>query len=202
MQPIALLIRQNFIVVKSGCYMTLGPAPDGEPRTLEGVPEDVMEESEEELEVAPELVPEVAQEEAPAEGAMIFARTAAAPPPPRGARAPLSSVPRTAVKLGASTGAEMEVVLGHPTPYASGDISVGEAMSTAHQALSQAQRVLHRKGEDLADERRRLQLWASILKRMTVSERVAARARQHGLDLQVVAITQRDADSQRAPADA
>jgi hypothetical protein len=94
------------------------------------------------------------------------------------------------------------VVLGHPTPYVPGDISMGEAMSTTHQALSQAQRVLHREGEDLADERRRLQLWASMLKRMTVSERVAARARQHGLDLQVVAITQRDADSQRAPADA
>jgi hypothetical protein len=77
----------------------------------------------------------------------------------------------------------MEVVMGHPTPYAPGDISVGEAVSTAHQALSQAQRVLHREGEDLADERRRLQLWASMLKRTTVSERAAARARQHGFDL-------------------
>jgi hypothetical protein len=45
----------------------------------------VTEESEEELEVAPELVPDVAREEAPAEGAMIFVRTAVAPPPPRGA---------------------------------------------------------------------------------------------------------------------
>jgi hypothetical protein len=35
---------------------------------------------------------------------------------------------------------------------------VGEAMSTAHQALSQARRVLHREGEDLVDERQRLQL--------------------------------------------
>jgi hypothetical protein len=56
-------------------------------------------------------------------------------------------------------------------------------MSTAHQALSQAQRVLCREGEDLADERRCLQLWASILKWMTMSERAAARARQHGFDL-------------------
>jgi hypothetical protein len=38
---------------------TLGPAPDGEPRTPKGVPEDVLEESEEEPEVAPEPVPEV-----------------------------------------------------------------------------------------------------------------------------------------------
>jgi hypothetical protein len=102
----------------------------------------------------------------------------------------------------AATSEEMEVVLGHPTPYAPSNISVCEAMSTAHQALSQAQRVLHRKGEDLADERQHLQLWASMLKRLTVSERAAARAQQHGFDMQVEAITQRDADSRRALADA
>jgi hypothetical protein len=52
-----------------------------------------------------------------------------------------------------------------------------------HQALSQVQRVLRHEGENLDDERQRLQLWASMLKRTTVSERVAARARQHGFDL-------------------
>jgi hypothetical protein len=36
-------------------------------------------------ELAPELVPEVVQEEALAEGAMNAVRTAAAPPPSRGA---------------------------------------------------------------------------------------------------------------------
>jgi hypothetical protein len=122
-------------------------------------------------------VPEVVQEEAPAEGAMIAIRAVAAPPPSHGARAPLSSVPRRATASGAATGQGMEVVLGHPTPYAPGDISVGEAVSTVHQALSQAQRILHREGEDLADECRRLQLWASMLKRTMVSERAAARAR-------------------------
>jgi hypothetical protein len=96
----------------------------------------------------------------------------------------------------------MEVVLGHPTPYASGDISMGEAMSTAQQALSQAQRILHHEGEDLSDERRHLQLWTSMLKRMTVSERAAARARQHGFELQVEAIVQCDADSRWALSDA
>jgi hypothetical protein len=95
--------------------------------------------------------------------------------------------------LGAATGEGMEVVLGHPSPYAPGIISMGEVVSTAHQALSQAQRVLHREGEDLADERRCLQLWASMFKRTTMSERAVARARQHGFDLQVEAITQRDA---------
>jgi hypothetical protein len=41
-----------------------------------------------------------------------------------------------------------------------------------------------------------------MLKRMTVSERVAAWARQHGFDLHVEAIAQRDADSRWALADA
>jgi hypothetical protein len=134
-------------------------------------------ESEGESEVAPEAVPEVVQEEAPTEGAMIAVRTVVAPPPSHGACAPLSSAPHRVVASGAATGEGMEVVLGHPTPYTPGDISVGEAMSTAHQALSQAQRVLHREGEDLADEHHCLQLWASMLKRTTMFERAAARAR-------------------------
>jgi hypothetical protein len=111
---------------------------------------------------------------------MIAVHVVAAPPPSRGARAPLSSVPHRVAASGAATSEGMEVVLGHPTPYASGDISVGEAMSTTHQALSQAQRVLHREGDDHVDERRRFQLWASMLKRTTVFERAAAWARQHG----------------------
>jgi hypothetical protein len=41
-----------------------------------------------------------------------------------------------------------------------------------------------------------------MLKRTTVSERVAAWARQQGLNLQVEAIVQRNIDSQRALADA
>jgi hypothetical protein len=41
-----------------------------------------------------------------------------------------------------------------------------------------------------------------MLKRMTVSERAVARARQHGFDLQVDVIAQRDDDSQQALADA
>jgi hypothetical protein len=108
--------------------------------------------SEGEPEVAPEPVPEVVLEEAPVEGAMITVRAAVAPPPSRGARAPLSSVPRRAAASGAAASEGMEVVLGHPTPYAPGDISVGEAVSTAHQALSQAQHVLHCEGEDLPDK--------------------------------------------------
>jgi hypothetical protein len=179
----------------------LGPAPISEHRTPEGVSEDVVE-SEGEPEVAPKPVPEVVQEEAPAKGAMITVRAAAAPLPSCGARAPLSSEPSRVVASRAATGEGMEVVLGHPTPYAPGDISVGEAVSTAHQALSQAQRVLHREGEDLADEHWCLQLLASMLKRTTVSETATTRAQQHGFDLQVEAIAQRDADSRWALANA
>jgi uncharacterized protein (DUF3084 family) len=40
-----------------------------------------------------------------------------------------------------------------------------------------------------------------MLQRTTVSKRAAARARQHGFDLQVEAITQRDTDSRRALVD-
>jgi hypothetical protein len=102
----------------------LGLAPVSEPRSPEGVPEDVME-----SEGEPEVAPEVVQEEAPAEGAMITVCTMAAPPPSRGARAPPSSAPRRATTSGASASEGMEVVLGHPTLYAPGDISVSEAMS-------------------------------------------------------------------------
>jgi hypothetical protein len=59
-------------------------APNGEPRTPEGVPEDMVE-SEGEPEVALEPVTEVVQEEAPTEGAMITVCAAVAPPPSRGA---------------------------------------------------------------------------------------------------------------------
>jgi hypothetical protein len=60
---------------------------------------------------------------------------------------------------------------------------MNEAVSTAHQALSQAQHVLHREGEDLIDERRHLQLWASMLKQTMMFERAVVWARQHGFDL-------------------
>jgi hypothetical protein len=95
--------------------VTPGPAPVSEPRTPEGVPEDVVE-FEGEPELAPEPVLEVVQEEALAEGAMNVVRVVAAPLPSRGAWAPLSSMSRKAAALGAATGEGMEVVLGHPTP--------------------------------------------------------------------------------------
>jgi hypothetical protein len=60
---------------------------------------------------------------------------------------------------------------------------------------------LRREDEDLADERRCLQLWATMLKETTTTKRAATRAQQHNFDLQVEAINQRNADSKRALAD-
>jgi hypothetical protein len=97
---------------------------------------------------------------------------------------------------------EPEVVMGHPTCQAPSDISLDGAMSTALRALSQVQRVLRREDGDLADERRRLQLWAAMLKETMITERAEARGRLHGFDLQAEAIELRDVDSRRALADA
>jgi hypothetical protein len=131
----------------------LGLTPANEPRTPEGVLEDVME-----SEGEPEVAPEVVQEEALAEGAMIAVRTVVAPLPSRGVRAPISSALHRAADSGAAAGEGMEVVMGHPTPYALGDIFVSEAVSTTHHALSQTQCILRREGEDLVEKRRRLHL--------------------------------------------
>jgi hypothetical protein len=116
--------------------VTPGPATGGEPQTLEGVLEGMMEESEGEPEMALEPVPEVVLEEVPAEGAMI-ATCAVTPSPSHGAPVPSSLAPRVAAAVGATSGAGLEVVLEHPTPYASDDIPLDEVVSTTHRALSQ-----------------------------------------------------------------
>jgi hypothetical protein len=92
--------------------------------------------------------------------------------------------------------------MGLPTYHAPGDISLDRAVSTTLRALSQMQRVLRREDGDLADEHQRLQLWASMLKETTVTERAEARGRQRGFDLQAEAIELRDTDSRCALTDA
>jgi hypothetical protein len=116
--------------------VTSGPATSGDPQTPEGVLEDVLEESEEEVEVAQESVPKAVSGEVPIEGAMIAAHMVT-PSPSHGAPVPSPSSPRIAAAAGAASGAELEVVLGHPAPYALGDIPLDKVMSTAHRALSQ-----------------------------------------------------------------
>jgi hypothetical protein len=171
----------------------------GTPQTPEGVPEDVLEDPAD----VSEMVPSPSPEEVLAEKVMLVVR-AAVPSLPLAAAEASSSAPGTAAPADAAADAVggPEVVMGHPSCHAPGDISLDGAVSTALRALSQVQRALRWEDEDLADERRRLQLWATMLKETMVTERAAARGRQLDLDLQVEAIELRDTDSRHALADA
>jgi hypothetical protein len=166
-----------------------GPAVDDMPQTPEGVLEDVLEESEEEPEMASEPVLEVVPEEVLVEGVMIVVHAVA--PSPHGAAAASSPAPRVATTTGATVGVVVgpDVILRHPTSYALDNIPPKEVVIMAHMALSRVQCVLRQENEGLTDERRCLQLWATMLKEMIVSERAVAQARQHDFDLQVEDIT-------------
>jgi hypothetical protein len=146
----------------------------GTPQTPEGVPEDVSESPAD----APEAVPSPSPVEVLVEEATPVERTAV-PSSPLATAAASSSVLGTAAPVDAAADAvgETEVVMGHPTYHAPGNISLDGAVSTALKAMSQVQRVLRREDGDLADERRRLQLWASMLKETTATERAEARGR-------------------------
>jgi hypothetical protein len=171
----------------------------GTPQTPNGVPEDVPESPAD----APEVVPSPLPVEVLAEEATPVVRTAV-PSSPLAAAAASSSALGTDAPTDAAADAvgETGVVMGHPTYHAPGDISLDGAVSTTLRALSQVQRVLHREDGDLADERRRLQLWASMLKETTVTERAEERGHQCGFDLQAKVIELCDADSRCALADA
>jgi hypothetical protein len=146
----------------------------GTPQTPEGVPVDAPE--------SPADVPEVVLCPSPvevlAEEATPIVRSAA-PSSPLAAAAASSFALGVAAPTDAAADAveEMEVVAGHPTYHAPGDISLDGAVSTALRVLSQVQRVLCREDGDLTDER------------------------QRGFDLQAEAIELLDADSRRALAD-
>jgi hypothetical protein len=73
---------------------------------------------------------------------------------------------------------EPGVILGHPMLRAPGDVSLDVDMGTARWALTQAQNVLCRESGGIVDERRRLLLWASMLKEQTMAERARAEARK------------------------
>jgi hypothetical protein len=133
----------------------------------------------------PEIVLSLSPEEILAEEATPVVR-AAVPSLHLAAAEASSSAPGTAAHADAAADVvgESEVVMGHPTYHAPGDISLDGAVSTILMALSQVQRVLHREDGDLADERRRLQLWATMLKETTVTERAEAQGRQRELEPQ------------------
>jgi hypothetical protein len=171
----------------------------GTPQTPEGVPVDASESPAD----APEVVPSPSLVEVLAEEVTPVVRTAV-PTSPLAAAATSSPAlgAAAAADAGADAAGETEVVMGHPTYHAPGDISLDGAVSTALRALSQVQCVLRREDGDLTDERQRLQLWTSMLKETTTTERAEARGHQRGFDLQAEAIELRDADSRRALTDA
>jgi hypothetical protein len=105
----------------------------GTPQTPEGVPEDVPESPTD----APEAVPSPSPVEVLAEEATPVVRTAV-PSSPLTAAAASSSALGTTAPADAATDAvgETEVVMGHPTYQAPGDISLDKAVSTALRALS------------------------------------------------------------------
>jgi hypothetical protein len=179
------------------------PVPElvagGTPQTPKGVPEDVSESPAD----APEMVLSPSPVEVLAEEATSVMRTAV-PSSPLAATAASPSALGTATPADAAADAvgEPEVVMGHPTSHAPGDIFLDGVVSTALRALSQVQCVLHREDGDLTDERRCLQLWASLLKETMVTERAEAWGRQRGFDLQAEAIELRDVDSRRSLTDA
>jgi hypothetical protein len=137
----------------------------GTPQTPKGVPEDVPESPAD----APEAVSTLSPVEVLAEEATPVVCTAV-PSSPLAAAAASSSALGTAAPADAAADAvgETEVVMGHPTYHAPGDISLDGAVSMALRALSQVQHVLRQEDGYLADERWRLQLWASMLSKHRV----------------------------------
>jgi hypothetical protein len=105
----------------------------GTPQTPKGVPEDVPESPAD----APEVVPSPLPVEVLAEEATPVVRTAV-PSSPLAAAAASPSVLGTAAPTDAAADAvgETEVVMGHPTYHAPGDISLDGSVSTALRALS------------------------------------------------------------------
>jgi hypothetical protein len=106
----------------------------GTPQTPEGVPVDVPESPAD----APEVVPSPSPVEVLAEEATPVVRTAVPSSPLATAAASSSALGTTApADAVADAVEETEVVMGHPTYHAPGDISLDGAVSTALRALSQ-----------------------------------------------------------------
>jgi hypothetical protein len=119
----------------------------GTPQTLEGVPEDVSEGPAD----APETVPSPSPVEVLAEVATPVVRTAVPSSPLVVAVASSSALGTAApADVAADAVGEPEVVMGHPTCHAPGDIFLDGAVGMALRALSQVQRVLRREDRDLA----------------------------------------------------
>jgi uncharacterized protein (DUF3084 family) len=104
---------------------------------------------------------------------------------------------------------ELEVILGYPSIMAPRSVSLDEVVGTAHWALTQVQGVLCHERRSIIEEHQCLLFWASLLREQTASERARRVVRQEHLNeweellnMQLAAISRRDADSQKMLADA
>jgi hypothetical protein len=69
---------------------------------------------------------------------------------------------------------EPKVIMGHPNPWALGQVSLSEVMGTGHFTLNQVHDMLHHEREDIDEERLRLSVQSSLLKKWTTSEKEKA----------------------------
>jgi hypothetical protein len=76
---------------------------------------------------------------------------------------------------------EPKVIMGHPNPWALGQVSLSEVMGTGHFALNQVHDMLHHEWEDIDEERLRLSVQSSLLKKWMTSEKEKAVATQKQL---------------------
>jgi hypothetical protein len=86
-----------------------------------------------------------------------------------------------------------EVILGHRPIKASGDVSLLDGMGTTHFALNQVHNVLRWEREDLDEERLCLSECFSLLKKVTASEKVKAKARQKYTDVMEILLDRQQA---------
>jgi hypothetical protein len=78
---------------------------------------------------------------------------------------------------------EPEVIMGHLSLRAPGDVSLFEVMGATHFALNQVHDMLRREREDINKEWLCLLVWVSMLKKQTTSEKEKAEVRQKCLDV-------------------
>jgi hypothetical protein len=86
---------------------------------------------------------------------------------------------------------EPEVIMGHPSLRALGDVSLSEAMGTAHFALHQVHDMLYWEREDIEEEWVSLMECGSLLKKRTTSEKEKMADKQKYLDVMKIMLNRK-----------
>jgi hypothetical protein len=86
---------------------------------------------------------------------------------------------------------EPEVIMGHPSLWVLGAISLSEVMDTTHFVLNKAHVVLRWEREDINEEWLCLSVWVSLLKKRTTSEKEKVEVRQKRLDVMEIMFARR-----------